>query len=450
MKAYRQWRWFVALATAVCVLWTGVAAAPGDGGGGLAEILKGLGSREFAVRDRAQAELAKLPREQLSVLREAEKGSNDEEVKARLRTRISEIELDALLHPPKVSVDVKDAPLAELAAALNRQMGAEHVQVDTSVRGVPPRVTLKAEDQPFWEILRQLMEGAPISFTTSATRTPLGTINTVKLVPATGKSQYHVVDGVLIAPGIPEDPATGEWLIGFTICTDPRVRLTSCPSMLQVEKAIIQDGSEILAILPREALPNAARGVRTTGRMVATGMPDLVVHCSATFAQAASVKAVKELRGSVTVTVAESEHFVNIDLTKELKPVVTPWGKFTVEKAFNGDLTVSMASAGGADAAGGTATEPGYPARLVLRVLDDQGNTIVPAWSTITATTRVPVDTPIAARGRPAAALEIAVPGKTREVRLPVVVKDLEVPVRGRPDPEFRERPGWGDPPRRR
>jgi hypothetical protein len=408
-----------------CLLWTGAASAPAPGGAGgtLAEIVRNLGSAEFAVRERAQAELAKLPREQLEALREAEKQAKDAEVKARLGARISEIELDAVLHPPKLSVDLTDAPLAELAAALNEQMGAEYVQVDKSVAGVPPRVTLKAQDQPLWEILRQLMVRAPVTFALSSTRTASGTINTIKLVPARGPRPVHVTDGVMTALGGLGDPATGEWSIFFLICTDPRVRLMSYMSVPQVDKAIAQDGRAMVAMLP------LAPGVdRTAGRKISVGIPDSVIRCDARFAPELGVTAIKELRGSLAVEVAESEHFVNIDLTKELKPLVTPWGTITVEKAANNDLTVNLEPVARTNAPADPTTGSNAAANLALRVLDDLGNEVIAPRRTMTTTTRLSLKPPFGWDARPPAVLEIGIPWNTREVRLPVVVKDLAVP----------------------
>jgi hypothetical protein len=47
--------------------------------GAVGEIMKNLGSEESAVRERAQAELAKVPRGQLEALQEAVQGAKDAE-----------------------------------------------------------------------------------------------------------------------------------------------------------------------------------------------------------------------------------------------------------------------------------------------------------------------------------------------------------------------------------
>jgi hypothetical protein len=427
----------VALVLAACLLGTGAAAmgaAAAQGGAGrpLAEIVKDLGSAEFAVRERAQGELAKVPREQLDALQEAQRQTTDAEVKVRLEARIGEIVVDGLLHPPKLSVDVKDTPLAEFAAILNKQMGAQYVEVDKSVPGVPPRVTLKAQDQPFWEILQQVMEQAPASLKLASTRTQSETINTIQLVPVTParqKSHVPVVDGMMMTLGILGNPASGQWQVVCGVTADPRVRLTGYLEMLQVDKAIVQDGREI-------------KPIPATGRKVATGIPFSSASggaAAAAFASIPGVTAIKELRGSVVVEVAENMHFVSIDLTKELKPVATPWATFTVEQAGNGDLTVTMEPPRGAHGAGNTTTGSGFASRFTARVLDKEGNAIIRAWSSTTTTTL-----PTSTKGP--TLLEIAIPWKTWEVRLPVIGRDLEVPARpalGRGTPGPSSGPTW-------
>ena len=75
-----------ALLAAVGLLGVGSALAQQSGSRPLAEIVNDLGSDQYAVRDRAQTELAKVPRVQLEALREAEKGAKDQEAKARLQS----------------------------------------------------------------------------------------------------------------------------------------------------------------------------------------------------------------------------------------------------------------------------------------------------------------------------------------------------------------------------
>jgi hypothetical protein len=304
----------VALVLAVCLLGAGAAAvgaASAGGGRPLAEIVEDLGAAEFAVRERAQGELAKVPWEQLEALKEAQKQATDAEVKARLEARIAELIVEPLLHPPKLSVDLKDATLVELAAALNKQMGAAYIEGTATARGgVLPRVTLVAKEQPLWKILRQVNETLPMAFSRSTVQTPSGSINTIRLIPepaaapplpaAASRPRLFTTEGVGTVPQTAGDPATGNWEVRCTIYTDPRVRLARYATTLRVERALDQDGRALVAVPP------------TQSGMAAPVPPLSSLNCTATLAAAPQVKAIKELRGSVAVEVVESEELVGI------------------------------------------------------------------------------------------------------------------------------------------
>src|SRR4051812_16972747 len=85
------------------------------------DIVRNLGDGDFSVREAAEQQLEKLPPESLAALRAAEARTNDKEVIVRLRAAIAAVELRGLLHPPALSLDIKDASLGHVAKALNAQ-----------------------------------------------------------------------------------------------------------------------------------------------------------------------------------------------------------------------------------------------------------------------------------------------------------------------------------------
>jgi hypothetical protein len=401
-------RWGIALVLAACSFWAAGAAAPTGSGKPLAEILRDLGSAEFAVRERAQGELAKVPKEQLQALKEAEKGATDEEVKARLEARISEIELEALLHPPKLSVDLKAATLEEVAAALNKQLGAPYIYVAPDI--VAPPLTLKAREQPLWDILRQLNEQLLMSFDNTTVRLPTGAAEVITLeppLPWTLRQKVLVTDGVGIVPQqFSGNPATGNWTLRCRIFADPRVQLTGYQWELQVEKAIDQEGRAIGVNPPSPAMYSSGTGATWS------------MNCTVTFAPRAGVKAIKELRGSVRVEVLDNQDMRTLDLTKEQKePLVTVAGTFRLEKAANGDLTVKWEPS-----AEGAANPPS------MRVYGDEGGQSL-STSPGTRSWSIPAGN---VPGR-AATVEIMVSRKARKAVLPVVLRDVEVPADAEP-----------------
>jgi hypothetical protein len=323
-------------------------------------------------------------------------------VKARLEARISEIVVAGLLHPPTLSVDLKGATLAEVAAALNKQLGAPYIYVTPG--SVAPPLTLVAREQPLWDILRQLNEQLLMSFNQLTSRPSTGAAEVIKLdppLPWTLRQKILTTDGVGMVPQFSGDPAAGNWTLRCRMFADPRVRLTGYQRALQVDKVIDQDGRAIAVIPPTPAMYSSAAG--TTWSMT----------CTATFGQAPGVKAIKELRGSVLVEVLENQDMRSIDLTKEQKePLLTAAGTFGLEKAANGDLKVKWAP-----------SEAGAGNPPFMRVYGDEGGQGL-STSPGTVSWNIPASS---VPGR-ATTVEIIVSRNVRKATLPVVLKDVEVP----------------------
>jgi hypothetical protein len=423
MAGYKRIGRFLVLAGA-CWLWTGLAPAQDGGGRPLAEIVKDLGSTEFAVRERAQGELAKVPREQFNALREAKKGTQDAEVKARLRVRIGELAREPLLQAPRLSVDVKDATLVEVAEALNEEMGLSFIQFAPGAATL--RVTLKSQDQFLWDILRQVHEQKPMSVSNGKLVTPPARpINLIKLelptegLPPRPVRPICVVDGVCTTPYIlPAEYSDGNLAVGCMIYTDPRVQLMRYARTLRVEKAIDQDGRAMVEVPPESKGMGLPQGAVSK------------IECRATFAQDPQVKVIRELRGKAIVEVLESEDVATIDLTNaQHEPLATAWGRFTLETAANGGFTLRLAPAAAAPGTAGRAPEPATAAGApmpVVRLIYDTGDTtqLIAAGSRSWNITRR-MGTSLGPRT--AAMLEIVLSQKTREVALPVVIRDLDV-----------------------
>jgi hypothetical protein len=324
-----------------------------------------------------------------------------------------------VLHPPKLSLELKDATLGEVAAALNKQLGGEYVRADGGARGAAaPRVTLKAQAQPLWEILRQVHGQVPLAFSAPGDEGVETRTGMIGLRPPSGRTRpqpVYVTDGVCTVPLPAGDPATGNWELRCWVYTDPRVRLTYHMSALRVDKAIDQDG-------------RALAGLPTLSARTLAGMsPRPMAYATAAFAAAPGLKAIKELRGSLAVEVLESTDTVKIDLTKpQNEPIATEVGKFTVEKGAGGEFTVKLEPAAGTGA--GRADRPvdrSPGSVLEMRMIDNTGA----VQSVPTGSGRQSWTVRVSNRARSAASLEIVLCLKTREGELPVVFKDLEVPA---------------------
>ena len=82
-------------------------------------IVRRLASRDYAIREAAQSELERFTVPDLDLLRMTELKEADPEVKARLKAKITSLEVYAALHPKPLSVDLKNATTEELEAVIN-------------------------------------------------------------------------------------------------------------------------------------------------------------------------------------------------------------------------------------------------------------------------------------------------------------------------------------------
>jgi hypothetical protein len=130
----------------------------------LAALQKDLASDDFATRDRAQRLLDQVPlsvRDDLAKLADV---TTDPEAQARLRARLDQIDDIRVTDPPPISLEVKDATLAQVAAALAKATG-QPIRVSEPAANAPApadRYTLQADNLPFWEIHRQLAAQHPL------------------------------------------------------------------------------------------------------------------------------------------------------------------------------------------------------------------------------------------------------------------------------------------------
>lgn len=124
---------------------------PGSPPADLGIIVQRLGDPAFTARERAQQELERLPLTQRDALSAIAEKMTDEEIKARLREQVGRMDDRLVIEKPPISLEVRDASLPQVVATLERSL-----QVKLSPAGpfdTDERFTLKAGDQPFWEVI---------------------------------------------------------------------------------------------------------------------------------------------------------------------------------------------------------------------------------------------------------------------------------------------------------
>jgi len=213
----------------------------------MAPLREQLASNDYPRREAGQRELDKIPPTQVDALRSLADAEADAEVKARLEARVSAMELYNLLHPPGISLNLKDATLSDVAAAINRQMNGA-VAVQGSMTG--PVFTLQTDNVPFWQVVDQIHRQNPVSVSSGSASS--GNTPSVRLTPlpngATAAS-YKFVDTFAHTVQVSGSPATGNWSLRLVFYADPRVKVSQYSARLVVDKITDQDGRSLLPFL---------------------------------------------------------------------------------------------------------------------------------------------------------------------------------------------------------
>ena len=124
-------------------------------------LLKNRASPDYATRNAAQAQLENLPLDQYDTLKQRAAGENDPEVKAGLQAALEAMTRTKFLLSSPLSIDVRNATLADVAQALNKALNANLIAASESDG---ERFTLSARQRPFWEIISQVAEQTPLRF----------------------------------------------------------------------------------------------------------------------------------------------------------------------------------------------------------------------------------------------------------------------------------------------
>ena len=116
-----------------------------------------LSSRDWKVRDKAEAELANLGDVAEGRLLKLADAAGDPEVRARAHSALERIAGMRKLGPTRVTLSLKDATPQEVFVELGRQGGVPIEAFRPSLwrQRDWPKVTLDLADEPFWSAVRQ-------------------------------------------------------------------------------------------------------------------------------------------------------------------------------------------------------------------------------------------------------------------------------------------------------
>lgn len=196
-----------------------------------ASLAADLASPDAALQARAQAQLAAATCDQLPRLKQLAGGAPSSPVVALLQKRIEALEEQAAIDPLPISLSLRDASTASLAAALTKALGKPFDFYPPGSNG-GPTFTLDAQNQPFWNVIndinhehavaidRGVLPGRQIGLILRMDR-PMP-----ELHPEHGFVVFGNPSGAPIIMGAPP-PAADEFTLNYTIAADPRIWVTT-------------------------------------------------------------------------------------------------------------------------------------------------------------------------------------------------------------------------------
>ena len=219
------------------------ADTPADPMDHLPAILKQLGSPDFNQRQAAQNDLSTVPLDQVDKLWALAKAELDPEIKARLTERVDQIVMEKLVHPDPISLDLVGENLAQVVNLLNARLGCEGLEASD-----PSVFKFKADNTPFWEIIRQLDKQTPLSISKGTTITSATFVPKLKLSPHTGIPIHDCNFYRAFATNLEviTNPGAKGISLALHVFNDPRIQTVKADPYLKVDQLTDQNGKNIL------------------------------------------------------------------------------------------------------------------------------------------------------------------------------------------------------------
>jgi hypothetical protein len=429
----------------------GVMAVRGQGGlttepaggqgaaGGLDKIVHDLGSEEFAVREAAQKRLDGLGFKGEAEVKKVAAGVTDVEVKARLDGWVEKMEDLRSTHPPGITVEVKDAPLIDVAAALSRELGVDIGVVEVNRGRMGPvgeaRYTLKMTDAPYWEVIRAITEQHAISFSSSMQGLRIndagGSSNAVRRMIISGPAAVMISSLTKTLQVDPQAEAGKEvqpprMEMRLTVMADPRMPVRSVE--LAWEKVEDDLGNVLVD-------PGTNRSVMSAGMTMMARMNNWTSYVTLKVPEKMGKK----------IAVMKGELLLMVDLHEERREITEPEKHLneTVEvgknrvtiKQFgevgNGIMHMEVQSVDSRGQQGGPAGGQMLPDASVrvpvdVRIVDATGK-IIYSYRVTGGLSASFSSSAIQAAAKPLKVV-LASPTRSQEVRLPVEIRDVILP----------------------
>jgi hypothetical protein len=234
------------------------AQAPATQPADVEALITQLSDDQWRVRQQAQDRLVQLGLDVVSRLQRLVKESPDEEARTRAEAALRQIEENDRSGPTLITLHVKDMPVRAAVAEVARQAKVDLVvypPFDNQPNNAQP-ITLDADRQPFWLVVRQICEKAGL---TPDRMGPQRQITLMQRSDNWSKKPSLVNGGFLIVA----ESATRNYNVDFSTNTiqhnfslrlraliDPKLRILEGSNALRLEEVVDENG---LSLIPPAA-----------------------------------------------------------------------------------------------------------------------------------------------------------------------------------------------------
>ncbi|HRK32457.1 MAG TPA: hypothetical protein PLD59_15440 [Tepidisphaeraceae bacterium] len=217
-------------------------------------LIAQLADDSFAVRERAQQELIETGEALVESIKAALAISTDEEQRQRLDSILKQISEDAVLGASRITLSMRDAPLDEVVAEINRQVRGAPVRYarDNWNKLPGPRVTLEARRQPLWAVLREICtqvgtldispgdDGVRLSLGCGALSRAPASVSGPMLIVASRIAHQKTVE---LAQGLHR---TSDFAVHFTAIAEPKLKVMPGAATVRLKSALDDLGNNML------------------------------------------------------------------------------------------------------------------------------------------------------------------------------------------------------------
>ncbi|MGE5611965.1 MAG: HEAT repeat domain-containing protein [Bacillota bacterium] len=228
-------------------------------------LIAQLSADDWKARQQAQERLIEMGQPVVERLKRLIRETQDEEMRSRAETALRQIEANDRSGPTLVTLHMNNTPLSTVTRELAKQ-------AKTEITLWPPfdhqwesaKVSINAERQPFWLVMRELCEQA--SLTPNRTVGAEYAITLVRHDRSTwARKPFVMHEGFLITAeeanrshniDYAAQDIANSFSIQFRILADPKLRVIQRPRQIKLEEVLDEKGNSLALPSPNNWGPN--------------------------------------------------------------------------------------------------------------------------------------------------------------------------------------------------